>query len=158
MADNYVIYDVRDYLPYTFNYKLLLFFVIPLILMIVIFLNWKKMTISIRILVIFLIVFFSFFGFSLFYNYHREKRILNDYLDGKYSSIEGVIEQYVEDDYHDYFEVSGIRFAIPEIYNISYSQRKTDGSILDNGMHIRVYYVNSSGLYIIFRIELLDLT
>ena len=156
MADYQTIYDVSDYLPYTFNYKLLLFFVIPVVLLIILILRRKTLQKSVIVLFIFLSVFFTFFGLSLVLNFSRAKGILNDYINGNYSVVEGIIEQYNEDNYCDYFVVSDINFRVPEIYSFSYPLRKIDGSLLDNGKYVRIYYVNSSDLYIIFRVDLLN--
>ena len=154
MAGYQTIYDASDYLPYTFNYKLLLFFVIPVVLLIILIFCRKTLQKSVIVLFISLSVFFAFFGLSLVLNFSRAKGILNDYINGNYSVVEGIIEQYNEDDYCDYFVVSDIEFRVPAIYSFSYPLRKIDGSLLDNGKYVRIYYVNSSDIIIIFRVDL----
>lgn len=82
------------------------------------------------------------------------------YIDGDYSICEGIIEDYntkesINTDF-DEFTVDGIIFKISSHPPIDYGYLcRTDGGVLEDGMQVRICYIEYNGINVIMKIEAL---
>lgn len=92
--------------------------------------------------------------------------IYNAYKSGEFKTVEGVISEYKtysdlpqgeRQPEYDSFNVNDTDFYITEapLFGIGYAQRKVDGGKLDEGVRVRIEYIEYKSINVIFKLEIL---
>lgn len=121
--------------------------------------KWKEKSKSDKLIVIIPIVLLIIYA-SWIYSSIALPDLYDMYIDGDYSVCEGVIEDYktkesINSDF-DEFTVDGISFKISSHPPIDYGYIcRSDGGILEDGMQVRISYIEYNGMKVIMKIEAL---
>lgn len=99
--------------------------------------------------------------FSLFYSFIDEhEHVWKTYKNDEYSKVEGIVEEYSTEysisgiSKYDYFQISNTYFLVPDISSsYGYPFTKSNGGVIDNGMHLIIYYIPYKQTNIIMKIE-----
>ena len=165
---NYIVlYEAVEAPVYPFESILLV--LIPLIAIILYAIKcWKNCNVGGKIglilipsflFIIFLSINFSYFDLS---NSNSPQSIWNEYINGNYKTVEGVIDNYTErqpDNPHspaqDNFTVNDVYFHVGEdASGYGYPLRQRDGGVLKNGQKCIIHYVETGGGNIVMKIQI----
>lgn len=133
--------------------------VIELFLLIYSVVNWKKNNIGGKIGLCIVLSLLLLVICSLIYNYCSSYAIWSAYEDGDYFVAEGIIEDYVDGteekiSFPDRFKINDTPFIISNSPSSGYGYtiRQSDGGILENSMHCKIFYVPFKNENIIMKI------
>ena len=119
--------------------------------------KWKGKSKGDKLIIVIPIVLLMIYA-SWLYSSITLPDIYDIYIDGDYSICEGVIEDYktkesINSDY-DEFTVDGIAFKISSHPAIDYGYIcRSDGGILEDGMQVRICYIEYNSMNVIMKIE-----
>jgi hypothetical protein len=119
--------------------------------------KWKEKSKGDKLIIVIPIVLLMIYA-SWLYSSITLPDIYDIYIDGDYSICEGVIEDYktkesINSDY-DEFTVDGIAFTISSHPAIDYGYIcRSDGGILEDGMQVRICYIEYNSMNVIMKIE-----
>lgn len=144
--NNYtILYEVTS--PSFIPTALLVLAVIDICIIVLSCLLWKKEGIDVKILFVFLIIFFSFCTVCYLHETIRLKTNVTDkYFSGEYEIVEGVIHDYysnetLQQDITENFYVGDVNFILSSFTGYGYLKKQRDGGALKNGMKVRICYI-----------------
>lgn len=119
--------------------------------------KWKEKSKGDKLIIVIPIVLLMIYA-SWLYSSITLPDLYDMYIDGDHSVCEGVIEDYKtkESDNRDYdeFTVNGITFKISAHPAIDYGYIcRSDGGVLEDGMQVRIRYIEYNGMNVIMKIE-----
>ena len=122
---------------------------------------WKRNDKSGKIALIVVLIITCCIVGTIFYSYfNQEQNIYNKYKNGDYKIVEGIINDYqsmnIEEGWkRDSFTLEDVEFYVPSLFSFGYSLMQEEGSPLENGMYVKIYYVPYRGENVIMKIEAL---
>lgn len=137
--------------------------VMTIALIIYIIVKWRVMDIPARCFICFIATFLCFvIGCCIYTLIDSRDQVYDKYVAGDYLTVEGIIEDYTlaeegEAQLPDRFYVDGVRFSVPGfVSGWGYPLKQVDGGVLENGKHVRIYYVPYKFENVIMKLEVLD--
>ena len=156
-----LIYEARLY--YGVNPAFVMLCLIPVFIIALLIIFWKKVDIGVRCFVSSIIVFILFIIFSQVYIAIDSKhKVYNAYVSGEYLTVEGVISEYTlaeegQPNLPDRFYVNDVRFSVPGFVSIwGYPLKQVDGGILKDGIYVRICYIPYKFENVIMKLEILE--
>ncbi|MBR4034050.1 MAG: hypothetical protein IKJ04_04520 [Clostridia bacterium] len=119
--------------------------------------KWKEKSKGDKLIIVIPIVLLMIYA-SWLYSSINLPDLYDMYIDGDYSICEGIIEDYktkesINTDF-DEFTVDGIAFKISSHPSIDFGYLcRSDGGVLEDGMQVRICYIEYNGINIIMKIE-----
>lgn len=119
--------------------------------------KWKEKSKGDKLIIVIPIVLLMIYA-SWLYSSITLPDLYDMYIDGDYSVCDGVIEDYktkesINSDF-DEFTVDGISFNISSHPYINYGYIcRSDGGILEDGMQVRICFIEYNGMNVIMKIE-----
>ena len=131
---------------------------------VVYFLLWKKMKISAKAFFMVVNIILVIICTSITVTSIDAIQMVEDYKKGNFEVIEGVITDYNTNEfldpplYIDEFYVEEEYFGISRNnpFGLGYNVRKCDGGKLDDGIHVRICYIERESMNIIMKLEVLE--
>ena len=155
---NTILYEAEAF--YGINPAFIIFLLVIILMSILLIVFWRKVDIGGKIFVSIIIFFLVLICFCQIYvSIDARNKVYNKYQSGQYLVVEGVISNYtVADDWEpnlpDYFYVNDIEFKVPGFVSPwGYPLKQIDGGVLDNGMNVKIYYIEYKNENVIMRIE-----
>ena len=156
-----LIYEARLY--YGVNPAFVMLCLIPVFIIALLIIFWKKVDIGVRCFVSSIIVFILFIIFSQVYIAIDSKhKVYNAYVSGEYLTVEGVISEYTlaeegQPNLPDSFYVNDVSFSVPGFVSIwGYPLKQVDGGILKDGIYVRICYIPYKFENVIMKLEILE--
>ncbi len=121
--------------------------------------RWKEKSKGDKFIIVIPIVLLMIYA-SWFYSSITLPDLYDMYVNGNYSVCSGIIQDYktkesINSDY-DEFTVDGIVFIISSHPPIGYGYLcSSDGGVLEDGMQVRISYIEYNGMNVIMKIEAL---
>ena len=148
---------------YGINPAFIVFLIITILIFALLVAFWKKIDIGGRFFVSFIIIFCAFIVFCQAYTAIEAKnKVYDEYQKGNYLVAEGEISGYTtaeegQSNLPDYFYVDNVEFQVPGfVTSWGYPLKKVEGGILENGMKVRICYIEYKYENVIMKIELLN--
>ena len=156
-----VLYEAKPF--YGVNPACVVFSVIGIVVLILLIIFWGKVTVGVRCLASFILLFFLFIIVCQVYtSFDTRHKVYNKYKEGNYLTIEGTINDYTlaeenQVNLPDTFTVNEVEFQIPGFVTCwGYPLKKIDGGILEDGMRVRICYIPYKNENVIMKLEILD--
>lgn len=155
---NTILYEAEPF--YGINPVFIIFLLIIALMSVLLIIFWKKVDIGVKIFISIIILLLVLICFCQIYvSIDARNKVYNKYQSGQYLVVEGVISNYtVADDWEpnlpDSFCVNDIEFKVPGFVSPwGYPLKQIDGGVLDNGMNVKIYYIEYKNENVIMRIE-----
>ncbi len=155
---DYVIYELEN--PTTIS-VISIFVLILLAIALLVFIRYLMQKNGKSFLFAFIGVFFGIMILTLVFSETDAIKIYNQYKKGDYYFVEGIVEQYNVDydkagnERYDVFYVEGVKFVVNGT-DIGYTQTKSRGSKIENGVYVRICYIPYQNINVITRLELVE--
>lgn len=164
--NNTIIYEATNGIT-PFSIPFAIFCLIFLIVIAYALKVWKKSELGVKIGLVLVPAVMSIVLIAQFATFFQTKQVLDSYIKGDCEIVEGEISNYEqkyevgtmsEDKYPDRFFVNNIEFIVYgyQTYGIEYCLRQADGSKLENGQSVKIYYTKFKYENLILKIELTD--
>lgn len=156
---NKTIYEAKAF--YGISPTFVMLCVIVLLIVLVLAFVWKKVDIGVRCFGSIIALFCLFIALCQIYMSIDAKRsVYDEYTKGNYLVAEGTIYDYFpaeegEPNLPDRFSVSEVEFQVPGFVSAwGYPLKQNENGLLENGMHVRIYYIEYRFENVIMKIEL----
>lgn len=155
---NEILYEAEAF--YGINPAFIIFLLVIILMSILLIIFWRKVDIGVKIFISIIIFFFVLICFCQIYvSIDARNKVYNKYQSGQYLVTEGAISNYTvadkcEPNLPDYFWVNDIEFKVPGFVSPwGYPLKQIDGGILNDGMNVKIYYIEYKNENVIMRIE-----
>lgn len=161
-----IIYEAtNDITPFSLPFIIIcLFFILSLIYSLRV---WKNSDFGGRLGLVLIPLILAFAIIIQFINFFKVEQLFWDFKHGNCEVAEGKIENYEQyyevgtmskEDYPDRFWVDDTEFIVYgySTYGLEYFLRQADGSPLEEGQNVRIYYIFAFYQNLIFKVELLE--
>lgn len=156
------IYEAKPF--YGVNPAFVVFCIITVLITLLVIVFRKRVDRGVRCLISFIIVFLLFIiSCQIYVTIDAKHKVYDEYQAGNYHIVEGRIDGYTlaeegQPNLPDYFYVDDIEFQVPGFVSAwGYPLKKIDGGVLEDGMHVKIYYIHYKCENVIMKIEQLDL-
>lgn len=148
---------------YGINPAFIVFFIITIIMFTLLVVFRKRVDRGVRYFISFIIAFFVFIlSCQVYTAIDAKNKVYDEYQSGNYLVVEGIISGYTtaekgQANLPDYFCVDNVEFQVPGfVTSWGYPLKRDEGGVLENGMNVRICYIEYKFENVIMKIEQLD--